>query len=166
MKEQELPPKSTSSDPPPSNTFQKAKQARESQKPSRVGGGIFRASGDNTIFKGSTNASAPTPKSPAEPPKPATSSSPSKSSPPAEPVQSTALEPSQLAETDPAPKTLFDLVRAWHKSNDEAMQYRLIMASTRSLLVCGRSPTDFLHCRVSLEIITLRYSKPLWSPLS
>jgi len=49
-----------------SNTFKDAKQARESTKPSRAGGGIFRPSGDHTIFdngekKGSQPPAGPPP---------------------------------------------------------------------------------------------------------
>ncbi|KAI3621322.1 rna polymerase ii-associated protein 3 [Moniliophthora roreri] len=58
------PPAATAATPP--KTFQDAKRAREETKPStRVGGGIFRASGKNTLFnskEGSMVSSPPAPK--------------------------------------------------------------------------------------------------------
>ncbi|KAI0061594.1 hypothetical protein BV25DRAFT_1991962 [Artomyces pyxidatus] len=60
--------RTTTSNPPPANpapkpaSFKEAKQARETTKPvSRPGGGIFRASGDHTIFKSSTSDAKQTP---------------------------------------------------------------------------------------------------------
>jgi len=38
------------------DSFQKAKQARDASKPSRVGGGIFRASGESVIFRESSGS--------------------------------------------------------------------------------------------------------------
>ncbi|KAJ6601386.1 hypothetical protein DFH09DRAFT_1355547 [Mycena vulgaris] len=45
--------------PQPKPSFKDAKSARESSKPSRVGGGIFRASGESTIFAPREGKAAP-----------------------------------------------------------------------------------------------------------
>ncbi|KAJ2922436.1 hypothetical protein H1R20_g14653, partial [Candolleomyces eurysporus] len=73
--------------PASSSSFQEAKQARDTIRPSRIGGGIFRASGPTTVFPtremGSSNSSTTSPAS---------------------------AQPKTKA---PTPKTLSDLVRVW-----------------------------------------------------
>ncbi|RXW14140.1 hypothetical protein EST38_g11716, partial [Candolleomyces aberdarensis] len=73
--------------PASSSSFQEAKQARDTIRPSRIGGGIFRASGPTTVF-----------------PTRETSSSNSSTASPAS---------AQPKTKPPTPKTLSDLVKAW-----------------------------------------------------
>ncbi|KAJ6541939.1 hypothetical protein B0H19DRAFT_1175283 [Mycena capillaripes] len=63
------PPTSTAQPTAKPSSFKDAKSARDSSKPSRVGGGIFRASGESTIFTPREGKPAPT-KQEATPPKP------------------------------------------------------------------------------------------------
>ncbi|KAG6819671.1 hypothetical protein H0H93_009751 [Arthromyces matolae] len=89
-------------------TFKDAKQARETSKPSRIGGGIFRANGESTIFA-TRHVSSPSP--------PATTS-PSSSA------------PASIVPVTPenAPKTWFDFNRAWDSEPSTAVRWGLILS--------------------------------------
>jgi len=98
------------------NSFKDAKQARESAKPSRVGGGIFRASGSNTIFTPRENGDIIF----TDPPKPDSSTS----------SLSTGLSANDDSKSSytPVPKapiTLFDFVKSWGslRSTEEKWQF-------------------------------------------
>ncbi|KAG5726879.1 RNA polymerase II-associated protein 3 [Termitomyces sp. T112] len=96
---------STTTTPPPPpkpeypRTFKDAKQARESSRPSRVGGGIFRASGESTMFSMRTLPAA---------------------TPPA-----VAIVP--VAPKTP-PKTWFEFTRAWDAEPSTAARWGLILS--------------------------------------
>ncbi|KAJ6520282.1 hypothetical protein C8R45DRAFT_954627 [Mycena sanguinolenta] len=119
---------------PKPSSFKDAKSARESSKPSRVGGGIFRASGESTIF---TRESPPAKQDAAEPvTKPAV--------PPAKQEQASSPSPAPLAASNvpppPAvqqsvpqptaniksPMSLFDFTRAWENTPDSAARFALL----------------------------------------
>ncbi|KAK7025566.1 hypothetical protein VNI00_015919 [Paramarasmius palmivorus] len=88
-----------SASPAPPKTFQEAKRAREETKPAvRVGGGIFRASGKNTLF--GTKGKDDSPASPS-----ATSSTRDNARPVA---------------------NLFELSRAWGSASSSAERFQLI----------------------------------------
>ncbi|KJA24380.1 hypothetical protein HYPSUDRAFT_65593 [Hypholoma sublateritium FD-334 SS-4] len=106
----------------PAETFAQAKQARASAKPSRVGGGIFRSSGESTIFAprgaGTTGTTSVVEEVPPVP----VSASPHSSPPPSPTPDQAATVPAKVnfaAVT--APTTLFDLNRMWnaHKTPEE-----------------------------------------------
>ena len=100
-----------------SNTFKDAKQARESAKPSRVGGGIFRASGSNTIF---------TPRNNGDPTLADPESSTSSSS-----VGPSAKDNSKIPymPVPKAPNTLFDFVKSWGSLRSTEDKWQLIIVS-------------------------------------
>lgn len=97
--------------PPPS--FKEAKQAREVKSVGRVGGGIFRMSGNDTVFK---SREVPAPASPV-PPAPALAAS------------TPALAPLAPA----TPRTLFDFTRSWDHipAADTAARWALLNVRTR-----------------------------------
>lgn len=100
-----------STTPPPAPSFKEAKEARENFRPSRVGGGIFRPSGQNTIFKtrgGDDDA-------------PTTESAPAR-----------AIK---------APENLFELSRAWHSaSTEERYDIIAVCGLLASLVLHSHSP--------------------------
>ncbi|CAA7269109.1 unnamed protein product [Cyclocybe aegerita] len=103
-------------------SFMDAKQARENAKPSRVGGGIFRASGKNTIFPtrdSTTLADTPVPP-PAAVPRPILTPVNQKNSPP-----QTASTYALNGSIHKPPSSLFDFTRVWGslKSIEEKWQY-------------------------------------------
>lgn len=100
------------------NSFKDAKQARDSAKPSRVGGGIFRASGNNTIFS-PRDIGNPTF---ADPPNPDTSTSPSSIGPPGKDDPKSTSYPS----VPKAPNTLFDFVKSWGSLHSTEEKWQLI----------------------------------------
>ncbi|KAF8073441.1 hypothetical protein FPV67DRAFT_1477851 [Lyophyllum atratum] len=108
-------------------TFKDAKQARESGKPSRVGGGIFRASGENTLFPPRGSASNASPKHEPGP----SSLAPPKSPPPSSPMNIDAqpvaddLRPVPPAK---APTTLFEFSTAWEAASSTAERWGLILS--------------------------------------
>ncbi|KAF8968965.1 hypothetical protein BDZ97DRAFT_1965981 [Flammula alnicola] len=107
-------------------SFKDAKHARESAKPSRIGGGIFRSSGQNTIFP--TRGEAP---ALASPPSTADQPSPPLSPVQAKPVSVTAELPAKVTTpvngtTLKAPSTLFDFNKAWHSSASLEEKWELI----------------------------------------
>ena len=108
--------------PSPPNSFKDAKQARESAKPSRVGGGIFRASGSNTIFT-PRDYSNPTladhPKSDSS-----TSSFSVRLSAKEDPNSRTSYMP-----VPKAPNTLFDFVKSWGSLRSTEEKWQLINVS-------------------------------------
>ncbi|KIM35927.1 hypothetical protein M413DRAFT_449556 [Hebeloma cylindrosporum] len=108
------PPESTTK---PSNSkpqnFKDAKQARESVKPSRVGGGIFRTTGQNTIFP---TREIPTPESSVEPDLQTTSSL---SSPLEEVVP-------PLGGVHKPPPTFFEFSKSWWTLNSPEKRWKLI----------------------------------------
>ncbi|KAG5644906.1 hypothetical protein DXG03_007458 [Asterophora parasitica] len=91
--------------PEPPRTFKDAKQARAAGKSSRVGGGIFRASGESTLFPTHTT---PSPSSVS--PSPSASASADTSSP--EPTAPSAHKFVPIPPSKP-PTTCFDFTRAW-----------------------------------------------------
>jgi len=110
------------------DSFQKAKQARDASKPSRVGGGIFRASGESVIFRESSSSESKDAKekgkvheddgnsraSPAPPPTStlaqAASDIPSPATSASSPIP--ARVPAPL-KPPVAPQTLFEFSRMW-----------------------------------------------------
>ncbi|KAK0201625.1 hypothetical protein DFS33DRAFT_1348839 [Desarmillaria ectypa] len=94
----------------PQVTFQEAKRSRDDVKTSRVGGGIFRSNGSNTIFP---TREVTVPKSndvKATAPRPVKHDVPASTPPKALSV--------------PVPTTLYDLTKAWdvHRSSEERFQ--------------------------------------------
>lgn len=93
------------------NSFKDAKQARENVKSSRVGGGIFRASGSNTVFTPRDNGNptlADLPKS------------------------DSSMSTQNDDSTVPAPKvpnTLFDFVKSWSSLRSTEGRWQLINVS-------------------------------------
>ncbi|KAJ7897362.1 hypothetical protein B0H14DRAFT_3425379 [Mycena olivaceomarginata] len=133
------PPKPTAQPVPKPSSFKDAKSARDSSKPSRVGGGIFRASGEHTIFK-TREAGQPAPAkqdtappnaepvapppakqdTPSPPPAPAAVPAP-KIAPPAA-TQISVAPPSVKTKS---PFTLFDFTRAWESASDPTARFAL-----------------------------------------
>ncbi|KAF7337642.1 hypothetical protein MSAN_02237500 [Mycena sanguinolenta] len=120
--------------PTPKPSFKDAKSARESSKPSRVGGGIFRASGESTIFSrevpakqdapANEPATKPTPPAkqeqvPSPPPAPV----PTQNVSPPVPVQKSVLP---AAANVKSPMSLFDFTRAWESTPDSAARLKLL----------------------------------------
>ena len=99
------------------NSFKDAKQARESAKPSRVGGGIFRASGSNTIFTPRDNGNPTS----AEDPQKSDSSRPSAK-------DDSNLKTSYMP-VPKAPNTLFDFVKSWGSLGSTEEKWQLINVS-------------------------------------
>ena len=103
------------------SSFKEAKQVREEKKAGRVGGGIFRVSGNDTVFKTrQVHAS----KDPAHPPAPA-------------PV--TAMRSSGSGSTSVSsvpPRTLFEFTRAWDSIpvSDTASRWSLLNVRCPHLL--------------------------------
>ena len=142
--------------PPPSNstngafkpnTFQDAKQARESAKPSRVGGGIFRASGNNTIFTPRENGDCTF-----------------ENHPKSESSQSIGL--SAKSDYNPVPKapnTLFDFVKSWGSLRSTDEKWQLINVSTFGVIIHFLVLTPLLapFYRVSLPPISQHCVKHL-----
>lgn len=119
--------KSAAAKPEPAS-FKEAKQVRDEKSVGRVGGGIFRVSGNDTVFK-TREVSAP--KDPAHP---QTRQPGSASAPPSQPTPT------------PAPAhTLFEFTRAWDRipASDTAARWTLLNTVPPSSL-----PTFF---RASLE---------------
>ncbi|KAF8158543.1 hypothetical protein B0H34DRAFT_709282 [Crassisporium funariophilum] len=109
-------------------SFKDAKQARETAKSSRVGGGIFRASGDSTIFTNRDPNTADVPKS-----TPQAASQPELSRPP-------------IISDAPAhkgPATLFDFVKTWGSTISDNERWQLLNTVPPS-----KFPT---LCKTSLE---------------
>jgi hypothetical protein len=103
------------------NSFKDAKQARESAKPSRVGGGIFRASGSNTIFTPRDNGN---PTTLADPPKPDSSTS----------IRLSAMDDDSNSKKSympvpKAPNTLFDFMKSWGSLRSTEEKWQLINVS-------------------------------------
>ncbi|KII90798.1 hypothetical protein PLICRDRAFT_39384 [Plicaturopsis crispa FD-325 SS-3] len=86
---------------PKPSTFQEAKQARETAKPSRTGGGIFRSGGSHTLFA---------PKGP--------------------PVQKTAhdnmTKSTPNGTTSKAPMTLFNFIKVWETLRTDEDRWKLV----------------------------------------
>ena len=101
------------------NSFKDAKQARESAKPSRVGGGIFRASGSNTVFTPRDNGNPTL----ADPPKSdsSTSSFSMRLSTKDDSNSKTPYMP-----VPKAPNTLFDFVKSWGSLRSTEEKWQLI----------------------------------------
>ncbi|KAF8204337.1 hypothetical protein K438DRAFT_2014989 [Mycena galopus ATCC 62051] len=141
------PPKPAAQPIPKPSSFKDAKSARDSSKPSRVGGGIFRATGESTIFTregkqpapAKQDAAAPTAEQVVKPtPPPAKEAAPSpppapvpvpKLSPPV-PAQNSVSAIAQKSVASPSantksPMTLFDFTRAWEGVSDPAARFAL-----------------------------------------
>ncbi|KAJ7665318.1 hypothetical protein DFH06DRAFT_1323710 [Mycena polygramma] len=93
---------------PKPSSFKDAKSARDSTKPSRVGGGIFRASGESTIFATrEVNPTSPKQETAATKPEPVAKQAapPVKTavSPPPPPKQETSTPKSEPVVKEPAP---------------------------------------------------------------
>lgn len=99
------------------STFKDAKQARESVKPSRASGGIFRPSGDHTIFdKGEKQRSQSPGSSPSTKPSPSTT------------VNGPSQKTNGFSPTKP-PMTLFDFTRSWESLESTEQRWNLISVS-------------------------------------
>ncbi|KAH9966152.1 hypothetical protein BJV74DRAFT_289932 [Russula compacta] len=97
--------------PKPPASFKEAKQARDTKSVGRVGGGIFRVSGNDTVFKTrevpARATAEPPPKDPAPAPAPARASASASTSTLA-PALAAAARASAAS-----PRTLFEFTRAW-----------------------------------------------------
>ncbi|KAG6914479.1 hypothetical protein DXG01_017029 [Tephrocybe rancida] len=123
--------------PEPPRTFKDAKQARESVKPSRVGGGIFRKTGESTVF--------PTRSSPVAAAGRANPQSAPGSAPTADaPQLQAAPAPARIAPVVPEkpPKTLFDFTRAWDSEKATAARWGLVLVRDISLCIMWSSFAD------------------------
>ncbi|KAH9173573.1 hypothetical protein EDB89DRAFT_2113858 [Lactarius sanguifluus] len=115
-------------------SFKEAKQVRDEKNVGRVGGGIFRVSGNDTVFK-TREVSAP--KDPAHPQTRQPAARGSASAPPSQPT----LTPAPVSPLH----TLFEFTRAWDRipASDTAARWTLLNTVPPSSL-----PTFF---RASLE---------------
>ncbi|KAN0141011.1 hypothetical protein V8E53_001455 [Lactarius tabidus] len=109
-------------------SFKEAKQVRDEKKAGRVGGGIFRVSGNDTVFK---TREVPAPKDPAHPPVPLSATRGSAS------ASASSVRPSPPT-TRPAPvppRTLFEFTRAWDSipATDTASRWSLLNTVPPSL---------------------------------
>ena len=102
------------------NSFKDAKQARETAKPSRVGGGIFRASGSNTVFTPRDNGN-PTSADPLKSDSSSTSPFSIQLSAKGDSNSKTSHVP-----VPKAPNTLFDFVKSWGSLRSTEEKWRLI----------------------------------------
>ncbi|KAJ7687450.1 hypothetical protein B0H17DRAFT_1070256 [Mycena rosella] len=144
------------------SSFKDAKSARDSSKPSRVGGGIFRASGDHTIFPTREAKPPPTtqessaakqepktgqvvaPPKQGLPPPPAPAPAPNSPAPAPVPAQPTAPKNAHTPATLlKSPMSLFDFTRAWEGTP----------APTERFALLSRIPPDALPAlfQTSLE---------------
>ncbi|KAJ7750261.1 hypothetical protein B0H16DRAFT_1887875 [Mycena metata] len=144
-------PKPTPQPVPKPSSFKDAKSARDSSKPSRVGGGIFRASGESTIFaprEGRATATKAEPAPPVKQDDPKTKLEPAakQAAPPAKqdappppkpsaPVPDPAVNPPTSAPVEKlarpttqtkSPVTLFDFTRAWESNPDSTARFALL----------------------------------------
>ena len=125
-------PKLATSPPPISATnskpenFKDAKQARESVRPSRVGGGIFRATGQNTIFP---TREIPAPENSLEPG--LQTASPSLPSSQTDPSPKEVVTPLEGALKPPP--TLFEFSKSWWTLNSPEKRWKLITVSHLAL---------------------------------
>lgn len=120
------PPPVTQPQPKPT-TFKQAKQARESAKPSKVGGGIFRASGASTIFPTRESPSLPTQSHGLTPKGDAVMEN-----------DGTMASPPAAQTTSPqivvkAPANLFEFVKAWTSAVNVEEKWQLINVRHRFL---------------------------------
>ena len=135
------------------NSFKDVKQARENVKPSRVGGGIFRASGSNTILgtrnNGDSNV-ADLLKS--------TSSSTSSSS-----MGLSVKDDSKTSYTPvlKAPNTLFDFIKSWAWLRSTEEKWHLITVSIFRVIVRRILTLLTASYRAFLLPISQRCVKPL-----
>ena len=102
-------------------SFREAKEVREAKSAGRVGGGIFRMSGKDTVFK-TRDVPASTVADPPKGPTRTPASRPAAAPPPAQAVS--AATPAPLA----APCTLFEFTRAWDSipSSDTGSRWALL----------------------------------------
>ncbi|KAI9511085.1 hypothetical protein F5148DRAFT_1281149 [Russula earlei] len=108
---------------PKAASFVEAKHAREAKSAGRVGGGIFRMSGNDTVIK-TREVLAPAVADPPKHPVPAPAPAPT--------LVASTLTPTAAARTTPAiPRTLFDFTRAWDRipSSDTAARWALLNTS-------------------------------------
>ncbi|KAF8257306.1 hypothetical protein EI94DRAFT_1671024 [Lactarius quietus] len=98
-------------------SFKEAKQVRDEKNVGRVGGGIFRVSGNDTVFK-TRDVPVAAPKDPAHPTA-NLAASVSSAPPPARSSQPTPLPP---------PRTLFEFTRVWEgiPASDTAARWALL----------------------------------------
>ena len=111
------------------SSFKEAKQVRDEKKAGRVGGGIFRVSGNDTVFK---TRQVPAPKDPPRPSAPAPS-----------PASVTATRDSGSASTSSAsPRTLFEFTRAWDSipASDTASRWTLLNVRSPSSTYIKKNP--------------------------
>jgi hypothetical protein len=111
-------------------SFKEAKQVRDEKKAGRVGGGIFRVSGNDTFFK---TREVPAPKDPAHPPVPLSATRGSAS------ASASSVRPSPPT-TRPAlvpPRTLFEFTRSWDgiPATDTASRWSLLNVRPPRLLL-------------------------------
>ncbi|KAF7302608.1 hypothetical protein HMN09_00895300 [Mycena chlorophos] len=114
---------------PPPASFKEAKTARDTSKPSLVGGGIFRASGENTIFASKPSGSGSGSKV-AENAAPASATT---KTPASVPTMPNSEPPPKAPETllqaqyeGKTPTTLFEFTRAWEVTQDVGVRRSLL----------------------------------------
>ncbi|KAJ7201254.1 hypothetical protein GGX14DRAFT_655950 [Mycena pura] len=103
------------------SSFKDAKNARDNNKPSILGGGIFRASGENTIFaRNPTPTKQETPLTAATPP--VEKHVPPPPAPAPAVTSATNASPAQIK----SPMTLFSFTRAWESTSDPTARFALL----------------------------------------
>jgi hypothetical protein len=117
---------------PKPTSFKQAKEARESAKSSKVGGGIFRASGASTIFPTRESPSLPTQSGGLTPKGDVVMEN-----------DGTMASPPAAQTTSPqivvkAPANLFEFVKAWTSAANVEEKWQLINVRHRFL-------PDFFH---------------------
>ncbi|KAF7303003.1 hypothetical protein MKEN_01263200 [Mycena kentingensis (nom. inval.)] len=137
---------------PAASSFKDAKTTRDSAKPSLVGGGIFRASGENTIF---------TPKvKPAE--KQAPQATLPKATPASPPVPAPQSAPTAKFESK-TPTSLFEFTRAWEETSDQGARLSLLMrippSSFPTLFQTSLEPALFIELVNALACVPPSMSK-------
>ncbi|PFH53281.1 hypothetical protein AMATHDRAFT_45559 [Amanita thiersii Skay4041] len=121
------------------NSFQEAKRARDGTKTARVGGGIFRSSGDNTVFPMRESAASPL-YSKIESP---STNAGFKSRDLAYPVNVSITNGSTRS-----PITMFSFTKAWESNRSTEERWKLItsISPTNIPSMCGSSlePAQFI----------------------
>ena len=113
----------STSSPSKPTSFKDAKQARESAKPSRVGGGIYRASGSNTVITPRDNGIPIL----ADPPKSDSSTSSFSIRPSS--AKDDSNSKTSYVPVPKAPNTLFDFVKSWSSLRSTEEKWQLINVS-------------------------------------
>ncbi|KAI0245886.1 hypothetical protein BJV78DRAFT_1365156 [Lactifluus subvellereus] len=108
------PPGAAAAQKPKPASFKEAKQVREDKKyAGRVGGGILRMSGNNTVFKTREVPALADPAASSQTKKPPVAPEPPTQGPSASPLRRAAPTTATARAQSTAPRTLFEFTRAW-----------------------------------------------------